>query len=96
MVVATGAKTEIGQISGMLSGVETLTTPLIRQMDGFARWLTILILLIAGVLLVYGQFVGHLPLDEFFMIVAGLSVAAIPEGLPPVLTIALAVGFRPG
>jgi len=94
VVVATGAATEIGRISGMLSEVETLTTPLVRQMDGFARWLTILILLIATLLLVYGYFVGHLPFSELFMTVVGLSVAAIPEGLPAVLTITLAVGVQ--
>ncbi len=94
VVVGTGAATEIGRISGMLSKVETLTTPLVRQMDGFARWLTILILLIAAVLLVYGYFVGHLPFAELFMTVVGLSVAAIPEGLPAVLTITLAVGVQ--
>lgn len=94
VAVATGASTEIGRISGMLSEVETLTTPLVRQMDGFARWLTILILLIGGVLLVYGYFVGHLPFAELFMSVVGLSVAAIPEGLPAVLTITLAVGVQ--
>jgi magnesium-transporting ATPase (P-type) len=94
MVVATGANTEIGKISGMLSRVETLATPLTRQMDRFARWLTILILAVAAVLLVYGYFVGHLPFAELFMAVVGLSVAAIPEGLPAVLTITLAVGVR--
>lgn len=94
VVVATGSATEIGRISGMLSTVETLTTPLVKQMDGFARWLTILILLIATVLLVYGYFVGHMPFSELFMAAVGLSVAAIPEGLPAVLTITLAVGVQ--
>ena len=94
VVVATGARTEIGRVSGMLSRVETLTTPLIQQMDGFSRWLTILILLVAVVLLSYGYFVGHLPFAELFMAVVGLSVAAIPEGLPAVLTITLAVGVQ--
>lgn len=94
IAVATGADTEIGRISGMLGSVETLTTPLIRQMDVFARWLTILILLIAAMLLVYGYFVSHLPFSELFMAVVSLSVAAIPEGLPAVLTITLAVGVK--
>jgi len=94
VVVATGADTEIGRISGMLSTVETLTTPLLRQMDIFARWLTILILLIATVLLVFGYFVRHFEFSEMFMAVVGLSVAAIPEGLPAVLTITLAVGVQ--
>ncbi|MCB2073071.1 MAG: cation-transporting P-type ATPase [Novosphingobium sp.] len=94
VVVATAQRTEIGRISGMLSEVQTLTTPLIHQMDVFARWLTILILTIALVLLIYGYFVGHMPFSELFMAVVSLSVAAIPEGLPAVLTITLAVGVK--
>lgn len=94
VVVSTGAKTEIGKISGLLSKVETLTTPLLRQIDRFARWLTITILLISSVVLVYGYFVRHLPFADLFMAVIGLTVAAIPEGLPAVLTITLAVGVQ--
>ena len=94
LVVATGAATEIGRISGMLSEVQTLTTPLVRQMDGFARWLTLFILIVAGALLAYGYFVGHMAFADLFMAVVGLSVAAIPEGLPAVLTITLAVGVQ--
>ncbi|MDP1786871.1 cation-transporting P-type ATPase [Nitrosomonas sp.] len=94
VVVATGAATEIGRISGLLSEVETLTTPLVKQMGAFAQWLTIFILLIAGILLGYGYFVGHQEFTEMFMAVVGLSVAAIPEGLPAVLTITLAVGVQ--
>lgn len=94
VVTATGAASQIGRISGMLSKVETLTTPLVRQMNIFARWLTILILLLAGVLLVFGYFVEHHEFSEMFMAVVGLSVAAIPEGLPAVLTITLAIGVH--
>ncbi|HEX6259498.1 MAG TPA: cation-transporting P-type ATPase [Woeseiaceae bacterium] len=94
VVVATGAQTEIGKISGMLSTVEVLTTPLVQQMNTFARWLTVLILLVATVLLVFGYFVEHFEFSEMFMAVVGLSVAAIPEGLPAVLTITLAVGVQ--
>lgn len=94
IVVATGAGTEIGRISGLLSGVETLTTPLVRQMNAFAKWLTVLILLIATALLVFGYHFGESGFAELFMAVVGLSVAAIPEGLPAVLTITLAVGVQ--
>ncbi|WP_425329556.1 HAD-IC family P-type ATPase [Stappia indica] len=94
VAVATGRTTQIGRISGLLSSVETLTTPLIRQLDSFARWLTLLILLIAGLLLAWGYYVVHMPFGELFMAVVGLSVAAIPEGLPAVLTITLAVGVQ--
>jgi magnesium-transporting ATPase (P-type) len=94
VVVATGAATQIGRISGLLSDVQTITTPLVRQMSAFAQWLTILILLIAALLLVFGYFVEHHEFSEMFMAVVGLSVAAIPEGLPAVLTITLAVGVQ--
>ena len=94
VVTATGAETQIGRISGMLARVETLTTPLVAQMDLFARWLTVFILIVAGLLLAYGYFIGHMGFAELFMAVVGLSVAAIPEGLPAVLTITLAVGVQ--
>jgi magnesium-transporting ATPase (P-type) len=94
VVVATGAATEIGRVSGLLARVETLSTPLVRQMAVFSRWLTFLILLIAGLLLLFGYFVSGLPFGELFMVVVGLSVAAIPEGLPAVLTITFAVGVQ--
>jgi magnesium-transporting ATPase (P-type) len=94
VVVATGPDTEIGRISGLLQQVEALTTPLVEQMDTFARWLTLLILLAAAGLLAYGHFIGRMPFAELFMAVVGLSVAAIPEGLPAVLTITLAVGVQ--
>jgi len=94
VVVATGSGTEIGRISGLLSEVETLTTPLVTQMGVFAKWLTILILVIAAILLAFGYFVGHHDFTEMFMAVVGLSVAAIPEGLPAVLTITLAIGVQ--
>ena len=94
VVVATGSHSQIGQISGLLSEVETLTTPLVHQMDVFAQWLTLFILVIAASLLAYGYYVGHLPFSELFMAIVGLSVAAIPEGLPAILTITLAVGVQ--
>ena len=94
VVVATGQATELGRISGMLSEVETLTTPLVQQMGVFAKWLTALILVIAALLLVFGYFVEHYEFTDMFMVVVGLVVAAIPEGLPAVLTITLAIGVH--
>jgi len=94
VVVATGGETEIGRISGLLSNVEKLTTPLVAQMAVFAKWLTVFILLVAGVLLAFGYFVAHYNFTDMFMAVVGLSVAAIPEGLPAVLTITLAIGVQ--
>ncbi|MFN7057155.1 cation-translocating P-type ATPase, partial [Hyphomonas sp.] len=94
VVIATGPATEIGRISGLLSEVQTLTTPLVTQMASFARWLTVMILLIAALLLIYGYFVDHFEFIDVFMAVVSLAVAAIPEGLPAVLTITLAVGVQ--
>lgn len=94
IVVATGQSTQIGRISELLSTVDMLTTPLVVQLGLFAKWLTTLILLIAAVLLVYGYFVQHHNFSELFMAVVGLSVAAIPEGLPAVLSITLAIGVQ--
>jgi magnesium-transporting ATPase (P-type) len=94
VVTATGRHTEIGRISGLLSGVDKLETPLVRQMNAFARWLTLFILVVAGILLVFGTFVAEYAFFELFMAVVGLSVAAIPEGLPAVLTITLAIGVQ--
>jgi calcium-translocating P-type ATPase len=94
LVVATGQTTEIGRIGGLLADVEQLTTPLVAQLDRFARWLSFLIILASGLLLAYGYFVGHQDFSELFMAVVGIAVAAIPEGLPAVVTITLAIGVQ--
>ncbi|MFN7192468.1 MAG: HAD-IC family P-type ATPase, partial [Rhodospirillales bacterium] len=94
LVVATGQATEIGRIGGLLAAVAQLTTPLVAQIDHFARWLSFLILLVAGLLLVWGYYVGHMPFADLFMAVIGVAVAALPEGLPAVMTIALAIGVQ--
>ena len=94
LVVATGSRTEIGRIGGLLAGVEQLTTPLVEQMDHFARWLSFLILLVAASLLAYGYFVTHYDFLELFMTVVAVAVAAIPESLPAVMTITLAIGVQ--
>lgn len=94
MVVASGADTEIGRISGMLADVETLVTPLVKQMAVFSQWLTGFILAIAAALLAFGFWARDYNFAELFMAVVGLSVAAIPEGLPAVMTITLAIGVQ--
>ncbi|MGQ0709407.1 MAG: cation-transporting P-type ATPase [Rhodoferax sp.] len=94
VVVATGRATEIGRISGLLAQVHSLQTPLLVQMAVFSRALTVVILGVAALLLAYGAWAQHHDFAELFMAVVGLSVAAIPEGLPAVLTITLAVGVQ--
>ncbi len=94
VVVSTGAATELGRISTLIGAVEQLATPLVRQMDQFARQITVAVLAVSVLMLAYAVLVQAYSLDDGFMVVVGLAVAAIPEGLPAVMTIALAVGVR--
>lgn len=92
VVVETGGATEIGRISSMLDAVETAETPLARQMEGFARWLTAAILGLAAAMMVFGALIHHFDWVEMFMAAVGLAVSAIPEGLPAIVTISMAIG----
>ncbi|WP_281352662.1 HAD-IC family P-type ATPase [Skermanella pratensis] len=92
LVVGTGDRTEIGRISTMIAGVETLTTPLLAQMAAFGRWLTVGILALAALAFAVGVWIQGFAMDDMFMAAVGLAVAAIPEGLPAVMTITLAIG----
>lgn len=94
VVVATGAATELGNISTLLGRLETQTTPLIRQMDRFARTLTFVILSVAVLGFAFAVLVRSYSVTEAFMAMVGLVVAAIPEGLPAVMTITLAIGVQ--
>ncbi len=94
LVVATGVDTELGRISALLSTVESLRTPLIVQMDQFARHLTVIVIAVSALALVFALLVRNYTFAEAFMTVVGLAVAAIPEGLPAILTITLAIGVR--
>lgn len=94
VVVATGGQTEIGRIGRLLTEVDASTTPLLRQMEGVGRTLTLAILCMAGVLFAWGVWGRGMPAVDMFMVAVGLAVAAIPEGLPAIMTIALAIGVQ--
>lgn len=94
VVVATGVATEIGRIGGLVAGVETLATPLVRKMDRFARSLSLGIIAVALLLLAWGHFGQGREFAEVFVAVVALAVAAVPEGLPAVMTITLAIGVE--
>jgi len=94
VAVATGAATEIGRINAMLSEVETLSTPLLQRMDEFARWLTVVILAACAAVFAFGSLVWGFDAGEMFMAAVGLAVSAIPEGLPAIITITLAIGVE--
>lgn len=94
VVVATGSDTEIGYISRLVSETETITTPLLRQMAQFSRWLTMVIMLIAGATFAFGVLIHDYALADMFLAAVSLAVAAIPEGLPAIMTITLAIGVQ--
>lgn len=94
LVTATGRATEIGRIGTLLAGVTPLSTPLVAQMDRFARWLSLLILAASALLLAWGTLTGRHAFADLFMTVVAIAVAAIPEGLPAVMTITLAIGVQ--
>jgi len=94
VVVATADATEIGRISAMLQEVQTLTTPLLRQMEVFGRWLTVAIMALAALTFLFGWLVHQFGLGDMFLAAVSMAVAAIPEGLPAVLTITLALGVQ--
>ncbi len=94
VVVGTGEQTQIGRISSMLSEVESLQTPLVRQVEQFGRWLAVVIIAISAATFAFGYWVRDYPLDEMFLAAASLAVSTIPEGLPAIMTIALAIGVQ--
>lgn len=94
VVVATGRATELGRISDLVRHVEPLETPLMAQLALFARRLSVAIVAVAAVMVGVGVLVHGFSFGESFIGGVAVAVAAIPEGLPAILTIALAVGVR--
>lgn len=94
VVVATGEATELGHINAMLRQVDRLVTPLLRQMARFGKWLTATIGMTAAALFVFGVWIQDYPAELMFLAAVGLAVAAIPEGLPAIITITLAIGVQ--
>ncbi len=94
VVVATGGATEIGRISAMLGEVETLTTPLLQDIARFGRWLSVAIVTLAALTFAFGYWVRDYDILETFLAAVSLAVAAIPEGLPAIMTITLAIGVQ--
>ncbi len=94
VVVATGEQSEIGRIAGLLDTVTVLQTPLTQQMNRFARYLSLIIVLAGALVFLAGWQFGDRPMAELFMAVVALTVSAIPEGLPAILTITLAIGVQ--
>jgi potassium/sodium efflux P-type ATPase len=94
IVVATGAATELGRISTLLGRVEEVETPLLRQMNRFARRVTAAILGLSAATVVFAVALRDYSFADALMAAVGMAVAAIPEGLPAVMTITLAIGVQ--
>ena len=93
IVVATGMQTQIGRIAAMIQEVEEEATPLQQKLDQLGRWLGIAALVICGVIFLAGVLRG-ISVLEMFMTAVSLAIAAVPEGLPAVVTICLALGMQ--
>ncbi|GEL94462.1 carbonate dehydratase [Cellulomonas composti] len=94
VVTATGARTEIGRIQTLVAGVDHLDTPLTRQLARLGKQLSLLILLMAAVMLVIGRVIHDFELGELVSAAIGFAVAAVPEGLPALVTVTLALGVQ--
>ena len=93
IVVATGTDSEMGKIAAMIESVPEMKTPMQVRLDQLGRVLAIVSLVVCGIIFVIGLCYGR-PLMEMFMTAVSLAVAAIPEGLPAVSTIVLALGVQ--
>jgi P-type Ca2+ transporter type 2C len=94
VVVSTGSDTELGRINEMISSVGSITTPLLQQIEKFGKWLSVVILVGTGGFFAFGYFLRDYEISELFLASIGLVVASIPEGLPAIMTITLAIGVQ--
>ncbi len=94
VVVATALKTEIGRITRLISGIESVDTPLMRKINDFSFRLAVVILAFASATFAFGVLVRGYSLDEMFLMAVALVASAIPEGLPAIMTVILALGVQ--
>lgn len=93
VITATGMSTAFGKLAGLLGEIERDKTPLQEKLDQFGRWLGIATLIVVAFVAILGIIEGFDPFEMFLWGVA-LAVAAIPEALPAVVTVGLALGVR--
>jgi magnesium-transporting ATPase (P-type) len=94
VVVSTGSETELGRINQLLASVSPLETPLLRQIKKFGYTITAAIGVISVLIFAYGKWVEGMDFVELFQAVVGIAVSLIPEGLPALITITLAIGVQ--
>jgi magnesium-transporting ATPase (P-type) len=94
VVVATGSGTELGRINQLLAGVDALETPLLRQIKQFGYAITAVLGVVSVLVFAYGRWGLGMAFVDIFQAVVGIAVSVIPEGLPAIITITLAIGVQ--
>src|SRR5262245_41758258 len=94
VTVATGANTELGRINQLLASVSALETPLLRQIKQFGYAITAVIGVVSVLIFAYGKWAKGMDFVELFQAVIAIAVSVIPEGLPALITITLAIGVQ--
>ncbi len=94
VVVGTGQDTEIGKIAGMLAQTQTAKTPLEKILATLGRVITIFVIAVAAVIFIFGIFFKESTLLQNFMSSVAIAVAAIPEGMPAIVTVIMALGVQ--
>src|SRR6185312_1282177 len=94
VVVATGSETELGKINQLLAGVSSLETPLLRQIKRFGYTITAVIGVVSVLIFAYGRWLMGMDFVGLFQAVIAIAVSVIPEGLPALITITLAIGVQ--
>jgi magnesium-transporting ATPase (P-type) len=94
VVVATGSETELGRINQLMAGVSSLDTPLLRQIKKFGYAITAVIAVVAVIVFAYGRWVRGMDFVAIFQAVVSIAVSVIPEGLPALITVTLAIGVQ--
>ena len=93
-MVATGCETELGKINQLLAGVSALETPLLRQIKNLGYLITAVVAVVSVVVFAYGRWVAGMEFVELFQAITGIAVSLIPEGLPALITVTLAIGVQ--
>ncbi len=93
VVTATGMDTELGKIAGMVQGVKQSRTPLQKRLSQLGRWLAVAALILVIIIFVTGILRGE-PLRLMFLTAVSMAVAAVPEGLPAIVTVTLSLGAQ--
>jgi magnesium-transporting ATPase (P-type) len=94
VVVTTGSNTELGRINQMMAAVSPLETPLLRQIKKFGYVITAAIAAVSIVVFLFGRWVREMPFVDIFQAVVSIAISVIPEGLPALITVTLAIGVQ--